>query len=81
MKKEVFLKTLAAVTSFLLLWFSTGLIDYMAAVCFYREPVFCIKNGDENGGFYHGLGYSYVITGNFDKKKHRKTFRRGIYRI
>ncbi|MBQ8789237.1 MAG: hypothetical protein IJZ58_06975 [Oscillospiraceae bacterium] len=74
MKKEVFLKTLAAVMSFLLLWFSAGLIDYMAAVCFYREPVFCIKNGDKNGGFYHGLGYSYVITGNFDEKNTEKPF-------
>ncbi|MBR2639698.1 MAG: hypothetical protein IKD39_03935 [Oscillospiraceae bacterium] len=74
MKKEVFLKALAAVLSFLFLWFSAGLIDYMAAVCFYREPVFCIKNGDKKGGFYRGLGYSYVISGNFDKKSSEKPF-------
>ena len=57
-----------------MLRFSAGLIDYMAAVCFYREPIFCIKNGDEKGGFYHGLGYSYVISGNFDKKSSEKPF-------
>ena len=71
---RLFYKVLAAVFAVLALWFSAGLIDYMAAVCFFRDPIFCIKNGDEKGGFYHGLGYSYVISGNFDKKSSEKPF-------
>ncbi len=66
-KKQFALRFGAAVLSFVLLWFSAGLIDYMRAVCFYKEPVFCMDFGtDENGGFYKGLGYTYAISGNFD---------------
>lgn len=60
-------KILSLLINALLLWFSAGLIDYMLVTRFYREPFFCVANADENGGFYHGLGYSYVITGNFDE--------------
>ena len=59
---------------FVLLWFSAGVFDYIMAVCLYKEPFFCIKNGDQNGGFYHGIGYSYVITGNFDKENTKIPF-------
>ncbi len=43
--------------------FLVGVTDYILTVCFYREPLFCIKN--EN--YYYGLGYGYYIEGNFEK--------------
>lgn len=66
-RKQIFTQIAAAVLSFLLLWFSAGLIDYMRVICFYKEPIFCLDfDTDENGGFYKGLGYTYAISGNFD---------------
>ncbi|MBQ7874408.1 MAG: hypothetical protein IJ306_04510 [Oscillospiraceae bacterium] len=67
-------RILSLLISALLLWFSAGLIDYMLVMHFYREPFFCVANVDENGGFYHGLGYSYVITGNFDEENSEDPF-------
>lgn len=67
-KKQFAARAAAVIASFLLLWFSAGMIDYMRTVILYREPIFCLKNADETGGFYHGLGYTYVIVGNFGEE-------------
>lgn len=61
-RKSVALKIAFISFAAVFICFLAGVTDYIVTVCFYREPLFCIRS--EN--YYYGLGYGYYIEGNFE---------------
>lgn len=64
MKKRI----LAAILAALLLWLIVAAVDAYRVVREFERPFFCIltDSADDGGsGTYVGLGYSFVIKGNF----------------
>ncbi len=65
-KSKLFIKIAAAVLITATLWLFAAVTDYVMVVGLYRRPVFCLSaTEDQSGGIYKGIGYSYIIKGNF----------------
>lgn len=56
-----------------LLWLCIAVTDYIMVIGLYQKPVFCLaRSFDENGGVFDGLGYSYIIEGNFGRSENSR---------
>lgn len=69
--KRILLKIAAITVSFLLLWFSAGLTDYMVVFKLGKEPVFCLSHKIRDDAKIHfGLGYTYTFITENDRTKY-----------
>ena len=66
--KKVFGKLLTTTIGLLFIWLVLFGVDYWRVVKNFEKPFFSfqIETQDDGGsGSYHGLGYTYLIKGNF----------------
>ncbi len=67
MKKKTMKIVSIAIVGFLVLWITTGTVDFLRVKSFER-PLFAMSGitADDGGsGMYYGVGYSFEIEGKF----------------
>ncbi len=67
-KSKLFKKIIVVFFCTVMLWGIAAIADYIMVIGLYKKPLFCFSaNADETGGIFNGVGYSYIIKGNFGR--------------